>query len=285
MFDEEKFWDEFNLDNLDFEKDLPIKSDRWNASISEITEFDHVKVASFITTALYPPDINMMIIVFPGMKRQDILDDWQKIIEYRDNLSKAFGKVKRPELLFRQNAFRLHRDYKMGYGSIANFLNFHIVGLFLHGLYKKKSDPYESDYYIWFCVIDHLIAFGYSKEDAIDYIDLVSERLSKKKFPWKLNDGTFSSSLIRNHIRELVRQDKESSLILKRNMLTLDTYILDSGVYEYIKELYVKTFELSNSERRSFNNWEKIKKQLYLDFLNHITEFFVPDLPDMGDLN
>ena len=281
-------WDEI-FQNL--EKDiveegvLPKGDDRWNARISKITELEHVLVASFITPEMNIRDINMMIIVLSGTTRQDIIDDWQEISDYQDRLAKSWGKLKKPELAYRQNAFRMHRDYKMGYGNIAKFLNFHILVLLLYGYsLNKVGRKFEADFFIQ-SFKDHLVAFGYSKEDAKEYFNLANDELKMENFPWRLDNGPFHTMNIRNNLREFVKKDNDGFLILNRSLETLDEYCLHHDIERILIELYRNTFKMNKSDRSTFNKWEKIKKEIIEDFVLNLRENLAPEIPDMSLIN
>lgn len=148
----------------------PQKDDFWNANIENITELDHVYVASCVSPAMGIRNINSIILLKPGTTQRDILNDWQQIKKFRENLDNAFGNFNKPELSYHQTAYRLHRDFDMSYGELKKFLNFQILTYLCLGFdIVQETGSKETE--IWIQVFEkYLVSFGNTIDDAKEYV-------------------------------------------------------------------------------------------------------------------
>jgi hypothetical protein len=175
----------------------------------------------------------------------------------------------------------------MGYGTIAKFLNFHILVLLMMGLILNSiGEKNDANFYITTLFFGYLKAFGYSEQDAEAYYDeALNELLEKVKMPWKLDSGPFYTSKIRDNIKQLIDQDKEGSLVLKKDVETLRYFCQHDNIVEMLLSLYDESYSISEAEKKLFDRWKEIKIEIEKDYYRNFQDHMFPTPPDMDEIN
>jgi len=268
---------------IEEESEIPSIDDRWNACISEISKFNHVHVASFITPAMDISEIHMMIIVQPSTTRQDIIDDWKEISDYRDSLLRLYGILKNFKLKYRQKVSRLNSDFGMGYGTIAKFLNYQLILLFLSQESAEMNPQLDFPANYEQVFLEHLVAFGYSENDAKEYYNLVQADIQEGRFPWHYRHGPFDSMRIRNNLREFT---KEQGLgWLETKLQYLDDYLFENNIEIIARQCFEKSFKINRSDERFFREVQEVKSRIKDEVLENLKDLIFPEPPDMSKFN
>ncbi len=253
---------------------FPKEDDYWNANVSNIKELNNVKIASCVCPLLGVSNIYSIIILESGTTQSDILDDWQGILEFREKLKGNYGKLKNPLFSYHQSVYRLHNDFNLSYGEIAKYLNFQIL-IYLcidFGLVQLPGMEEPNIFRIFF--YQFLMAFGYKTDDADAYYKEVKKDLNNGKFPWKLSKGPIAADTIRDRIKYFNKKVNEENLIIDRTIERLfDPFIL-MGSWEFLMELYERTYKVTIKEKQLFDKWYDLRNLIISDMLLHMKEFY-----------
>lgn len=265
--------------------DIPNPNDKWNAHITKVNNLNGLSVAGCISPRLGISQGYLIVIFTPKTTREDIIQNWGKIVERREKIAAFYGEFKNSELYRRQTAYRLHNDYKLGYGEIAQFLNVELlvylcIGLGIVGDSNESKKLYGNALYE-----DYLLSFGFSQKDVEEYREMAIQRFDNKECPWGLSTGPLDIAMIRESVRSF-------TVIIKKNEVTLDrSKDLMSDFYRfwdernYVIELLLCTFI---DEKRKIKNkmkkWMNLRIQMGRDTLTNLKEdLYKP--PNMGDLD
>ena len=256
----------------------PKEDDLWNANISNIVNLEHVVVASCISSALNILRRYPVIIVYPETTRQNIMDDWGKIKEYRTDLNSIQGVFSGAETAFNQTVYRLHNEFKMSYKEIARFLNFEIVVFLCAGLGLVEELGRTSNEFPIQIFERFLVSYGYTIDEVQSFKDDARDALIKGKLPWNLNILPYSGPKIREMVRAFEKLVNDDNFIIDRKANYLPLFIINMNSRKLVENYFRKQYEVGNSEEKSFTNWHQLIKSIFRDLWKHQEEYY-PKLP------
>ncbi len=259
---------------------FPKEDDLWNANVSNVSDLDHVVMAVCVSPAINILQGYPIIIVYPDTTRQDIIDDWQQICQYRDYLNNAQGVFSKSETAVVQTAYRLHTEFKMSYLEIARFFNFEILVFLCAGLGLVEEIGTRSTESMTFLFERFLAACG----DTID-VQAVKEQatneLNRGSLYCDLDSGPCSPQKIREMIRYFGKSVTKKYFRIDRRNDFLVVFSFFPNSRELVKKYYRRQYKVGNKEERLFQKWDRMIILILKDFLKH-QEAFYPKLPDMG---
>ena len=250
----------------------------WNANISNIVKLNHVVIASCVSSAINLFQSYPVIIVNPNTTRQDIMDDWRQIKEYRTILNSNQGVFSKPEASFNQTIYRLHNEFKMSYQEIARFLNFEMLVFLFAGLGLGEEHGSTSNEYLIQIFERFLLSHGHTLLYAIRVFRDAKYALEEGKLPWNLDTGPFNSRKIREAVREFAKLVNGENFIVDRKADYLPYFFIYMNSRELIESNFRKQYVVGIKENKLFQKWDRMITLIRKDFLKH-QEAFAPKLP------
>lgn len=260
---------------------FPKEDDLWNANISNKFELDHVVMAVCVSPAISILQGYPIIVVYPDTTRQDIIDDWQQICQYRDYLNNAQGVFSKSETAVVQTAYRLHTEFKMSYLEISRFFNFEILVFLCAGLGLVEEIGTRSTEAMTFLFERFLAACGYTIDDVQAVQEKATNELNRGKLFWDLDSGPYSPEKIREMIRYFGKSVTDEYFKIDRRNDFLLVFNFCTNSRELVKKYYRRQYEVGNKEERLFQKWNRLMTLIIKDLLIH-QENYYPNLPDMG---
>jgi hypothetical protein len=256
----------------------PKEDDLWNANISNISHLDHVVIASCVSSALDILQSYPVIIVYPDTTRQDVIDDWGKIKEYRTELNSIQGVFSTAGGSLKQTVYRLHNEFKMSYQEIARFLNFEMLVFLCAGLGLSEEYGSTSNEYLIEIFERFLLSYGYTLIDAKRIFRNAKYAMEEGKLPWNLDTGPFDSRKIREAVREFSKLVDDENFIIDRKVDNLPLFFIYTNSRTHIENKFRKQYKVGTKEEKLFQKWNRLIILILKDFLKHQEAFF-PKLP------
>jgi hypothetical protein len=260
---------------------FPKEDDLWNANISNISELDHVVMAVCVSPAINILQGYPVIIVYPDTTRQDIIDDWRQICQYRDSLNNAQGVFSKSVTAVVQTVYRLHTEFKMSYLEIARFLNFEILVFLCAELSIVEEGETISTKGLILFFERFLAACGYTIDDVQAVKEKATNELSRGRLYWNLDSGPYSRAKIREMVRYFGKSVTDEYFTIDRRNDFLVVFCFCTNSRELVKKYYRRQYEVGDKEDKLLKKWERLITLIRKDFLIH-QEMYRANLPDMG---
>lgn len=260
---------------------FPESNDMWGAKIGKLSKLPHVIIASCVSPALYSLQSYPIIIVFPDTTRQDIMDDWKQISEYRTELNRVQGVGSMETIELHQTVYRLHDEFKMSYLEIARFLNFEILVALFAGLRLGEDGGTVQDKILIFNFRKILIDYGNTIVEVQAIQDAATTKLIRGKLPWNLDRGPFTPEKIREMVRyfESLVTTQNFIIDLRRDYLLIFVHL--NNARELVRSYYRKQYKVGKKEEKLFQKWNQMVSMICKD-LEKYTKLFVPNIKGMG---
>jgi len=261
--------------------EYPKKDDFWNANVSNVSDLDHLVMAVCVSPAINILQGYPIIIVYPDTTRQDIIDDWQQICQFRDYLNNTQGVFSKPETAVVQTVYRLHTEFKMSYQEIARFVNLEILVLLCAGLGLVKEIGTISTEGMILLFERFLAASGYTSDEVQAKKEQATNELNRGRLNWNLDSGPYSPQKIREMIRYFGKSvtDEYFKIDRRNDFLVAFSFCTNSRVL--VQRYYRRQYEVGNKEESLFTKWNRLIILILKDLLKH-QELYYPNIPDMG---
>lgn len=259
----------------------PNIAELWNANISSIVKLNHVVIASCVSSAINLFRSYPVIIVNPDTTRQDIMDDWWQICQYRDSLNNAQGVFSKSETAVIQTVYRLHTEFKMSYLEIARILNFEILVFLCAELSIVEEEETISTKGLILFFERFLAACGYTIDDVQAVKEQAANELSRGRLYWNLDSGPYLRAKIREMVRYFGKSVTDEYFSIDRRNDFLVVFCFCTNSRELVRKYYRRQYEVGDKEVKLLKKWERLITLIRKDFLIH-QEMYRANLPDMG---
>ncbi len=265
---------------------IPKATDTWNAHITKISDLGNVYVAGCVTPRINIMECNLVVFIGPNTTRDEIIKDWEAIKGIRNKLAAYQGSLPIRELPYRQTAYDLHTEFKLGYGEIAKLLNFEIIALVILGLGKVKEIGRVAPIEGYFDDFELLLSsFGLSDSEGKVLKQEAVKSLSEGNIPWNPFEYPVDQKIVREYIRSFTQLLTKNTMILDKK-LTRSLRFLELGeVRQLIKEITLKAYPLEKRKiHRYLDKWNVLNIQMIRERVRNMKSYYVKPAT-LGDLD